>query len=104
MKANYAGTAFGAGLVTNSRGFRGPEWPVEKPAGTFRVALIGCSHAFGFGVEFEQTMGDLLATRLRRRLQRAVEVIVELRRQVRWHRIDTTATTASQAAGVRRNG
>lgn len=75
MRRNYEGSAFGVDLVTNSHGFRGPEWPARKPDGGVRIALIGDSIAFGFGVPFEQTMGELLAARLRRRLGRPVEVL-----------------------------
>ncbi len=75
LKRSYTGSAFGVDLVTNSLGFRGPEWSVTKPPLSLRIALIGDSHAFGFGVEFEQTMGELLAKRLRARLGRPVEVL-----------------------------
>lgn len=75
MRRSYSGRAFGADLATNSLGFRGPEWPAQKPPGGLRIALIGDSIAFGFGVPFAQTLGERLAERLRQRLARPVEVL-----------------------------
>jgi hypothetical protein len=67
--------ALGADLRTNSLGFRGSEWARDKRAGTLRIALIGDSHAFGFGVDFAATVGEVMATLLRERLGRPVEVL-----------------------------
>lgn len=61
FKPNLSVYAFGAQLDTNSLGCRGHEWPKEKPSGTWRIVLIGDSIAFGFGVEFADTVGELLA-------------------------------------------
>jgi len=47
-------------------GFRGPEWPREKDEGTLRIALIGDSVAFGFGVHSKETVGELLPETLSR--------------------------------------
>ncbi|MFM8411015.1 MAG: SGNH/GDSL hydrolase family protein [Alphaproteobacteria bacterium] len=71
----FEGTAFNADLKTNSLGFRGPEWSREKAPGTFRIAFLGDSHAFGFGVSFDRTMGELLSRSLARTLDRPVEVL-----------------------------
>jgi len=67
--------ALGADLRTNSLGFRGPEWTRARTDGTLRVVLIGDSHAFGFGVDFAATVGEVVATLLRERLGRPVEVL-----------------------------
>ncbi len=72
---SFTGTAFGVDLETNSLGFRGPEWRREKSRGTLRVALIGDSIAFGFGVPFDQTAGELLAAALHRLGGPPVEVL-----------------------------
>ena len=40
---------------TNSSGFRGPDYARPKPAGTFRIAVIGDSVAMGSGVPEEET-------------------------------------------------
>lgn len=74
-RPDFEGTAFGVGLKTNSLGFRGPEWAVQKPVGVFRIALIGDSYAFGFGVPYEQTVGEQLADHLEARIGRPVEVL-----------------------------
>ena len=55
LKPNVSEYAFGAQVDTNSHGRRGPEWSASKSDDSYRVALIGDSLAFGFGVPFEQT-------------------------------------------------
>ncbi len=51
----------------NGYGFRGPDYPLEKPRGVRRIVLIGDSFAFGEGVRFEQTLGERLEHRLNER-------------------------------------
>ena len=55
-----------ARVRTNSYGMRGPEYSLEKPAGTFRIALIGDSFAFGWGVEEEESFASVLERNLNR--------------------------------------
>lgn len=61
LRPNLNVTAFGVPLKTNSLGFRGPEWPLRHTDDTARIALLGDSHAFGYGVLFEDTVGEKLA-------------------------------------------
>jgi len=61
LKPNLNVTAFGVPLRTNSLGFRGPEWSLRKNDNTIRIALLGDSHAFGYGVSFKDTVGEKLA-------------------------------------------
>ena len=72
---NLHRNAFGVVVRTNSLGFRGPEWSLQKSPGTYRIALIGDSHAFGFGVVFEQTVGEVLAELLTNDSTRQYEVL-----------------------------
>lgn len=74
-KPNFIGTAFGVPLRTNSLGFRGPEWSMEKEKNMVRIVLIGDSHAFGYGVPFAETVGEQLALLLNQERQKKFEVL-----------------------------
>lgn len=58
------GTFRGRGVRINSLGMRGPEIAVAKPADTYRIAVLGDSVAFGWGVEQDETYAAVLARRL----------------------------------------
>lgn len=49
-------------LRTNALGCRGPAVATPKPAGTFRIVLLGDSVAFGWGVDDEVTFARRLET------------------------------------------
>jgi hypothetical protein len=51
---------------TNSRGMRDREYPLAKPPGTFRVAVLGSSFALPAGVEIEDAFHSRLEGRLGR--------------------------------------
>jgi hypothetical protein len=38
----------------NSYGFRGPEFPLEKPAGTYRIVCMGESSTYGTGIRADE--------------------------------------------------
>lgn len=46
----------GTRALFNSMGYRGPVVIVDKPAGTYRIVLLGGSTTFGFGVNDDETI------------------------------------------------
>jgi lysophospholipase L1-like esterase len=60
MVPNVSGTFHDAPLRTNSAGFADRERTLKKPTGVFRIAVIGDSIAFGWGVAPEDRYSNLL--------------------------------------------
>ena len=66
LRVPRAGATLGA-IRINSRGFRGPEFEVPKPAGTVRIAFLGASTTFCAEVSSDQVVWpDLVTQSLRR--------------------------------------
>lgn len=54
----------GTSASANGQGFRGPDVTVPKPAGTFRIVLLGGSTSHGWHVNDDQTIDAYLRARL----------------------------------------
>lgn len=67
LKPDLRGVFRGRRVSTNSHGMRGPEIPVEKAPGVFRIVGIGDSVMFGWGVSDEDYYLRLLEARLNAR-------------------------------------
>lgn len=62
--------------VLNSSGFRGQDYPEQKPSGSFRILCLGDSCTFGFPATLEQSYPYALEKYLSRQLPgRKIEVI-----------------------------
>ncbi|MBI5814215.1 MAG: SGNH/GDSL hydrolase family protein [Nitrospinae bacterium] len=55
-------------VSVNSHGFRDDEYGVEKPAGVYRIMLLGDSLTFGWGAKREERFSQLLEAGLNREM------------------------------------
>ena len=62
-------------LTTNSHGFRDHEYALEKPAGTFRIAVLGDSIVWGHGLALEDSFPKQLERILNEILPGRFEVL-----------------------------
>lgn len=56
IQSNRTSTFLGKRFTTNQYGFRDREYPMEKPEGTYRIAIIGPSYVMGWGVADGETL------------------------------------------------
>jgi hypothetical protein len=56
----YEGVAYS----TNEWGMRDKPYTKEKPAGSYRIGMLGSSHAMGWGINDDETWENLVETRL----------------------------------------
>jgi lysophospholipase L1-like esterase len=66
LPKNFDGLMLGGPVRTNSFGLRGPETSLAKPEGVFRIAVLGDSWAFGWGVREGEPFPEVLAALLNR--------------------------------------
>ncbi|HVR07461.1 MAG TPA: SGNH/GDSL hydrolase family protein, partial [Thermoanaerobaculia bacterium] len=64
LKPKLDGTFRGQPVRTNSFGMRGPECTLRRQPDTFRIAGLGDSHMFGWGVGQDETYMHLVEERL----------------------------------------
>lgn len=62
-------------VTLNSQGWRGREWSLQKPPGTFRIVILGASSTFGVDNPDEATWPMFLEESLRRRYGPNIEVL-----------------------------
>jgi hypothetical protein len=60
LKSNLRGVFQGQPMATNSRGLRDSEYDYAKAPGTVRIAALGDSSLFGWGVQQEETTTEVL--------------------------------------------
>lgn len=71
-----SGTFQNTEIKINSLGFRDREYPLEKPAGVYRILVLGSSITFGWGVDQTKVFTELIENRLNSGPEkRRVEVI-----------------------------
>jgi lysophospholipase L1-like esterase len=63
----YGGDEFSVTIHTNRYGLRGPDPVLPKPAGTFRILMLGDSFTFGFPVKEEEAFVSLIEQGLKSR-------------------------------------
>ena len=73
-------TAFRKGVHwrTNSQGMRDGAYAVDKPPGTFRIALVGDSIGAGWGIDVEQRFESILERAWNARAKAASGLAVEI--------------------------
>ncbi|MCA9739883.1 MAG: SGNH/GDSL hydrolase family protein [Gemmatimonadota bacterium] len=79
-KANFEGVRYAPREYTihesfNSRRIRGPEYPLAKPDGEYRILVLGDSFAQGYTVEFEDLFSEVMKKALNASGGRPVQVI-----------------------------
>lgn len=64
-----------ARLTTNSHGLADREYPLEKPANSYRIAVLGDSYSMSSGVDTDKSFHALLETRMNKEGKQFYEII-----------------------------
>lgn len=64
-----------ARLTTNSHGLADREYPLEKPANSYRIAVLGDSYSMSSGVDTDKSFHALLEERMNREGKQLYEII-----------------------------
>lgn len=59
-KGRFDSHGFNTAVDINSQGFRGPEYETERELGKLRIAVIGDSFVWGFGVEHDEVFTSIM--------------------------------------------
>jgi lysophospholipase L1-like esterase len=78
LKRDNTTERFGLQWRTNAQGMRDQSYSTAKPAGTFRIALVGDSIAAGWGVNAEQRFESILEQTWHARAKQASGLTVEI--------------------------
>ena len=66
LRPSYDAPVNGTRFTTNTLGLRDREFPIPKPAGTFRILMLGDSFTEGGGLENDETVAKVVEAGLRR--------------------------------------
>ena len=80
IEINDPGNSYWQGTVSNSLGFRSPEFTLEKPGGTTRIVCFGDSSTFGIGATMEDTWPFQLEQQLNHTFQIATSSLTDSKR------------------------
>jgi len=69
------GTTYGVRVSRNRDGFRDREYVRPKPAGTYRILVLGDSFTWGIGLRLQETIPKVLESLLRDATELKVEVV-----------------------------
>ena len=75
LKPNFEGLILGQEVKINSMGFRDYEYLLKKEKNTFRIAVLGDSLTFGYGVNFNETYPKILEKKFNQKENKRYKVL-----------------------------
>lgn len=76
LKPNIVRRRWGTEVKTNSYGERDFEYTLKKEKGVYRIAVIGDSVAFGYGISLKDTFAKILEKKLNENSEKKYEVLL----------------------------